>query len=163
MTAVFTWALANWKLILAALLALGCVYLGYSYADASWRAEVKQEALDRTGYQLKLANERAAKAEARQRAVEAIDTKRAKELADAESENARLRGLVDTGAVRLRVHGTCERPGNTPADSPGLGDGGTCELAAASRQAYFALRSGIARQRSQLLACQDIIRAERAP
>lgn len=161
MTAAITWALANWKILAIGALALGCVYLGYSYADASWRAEVKQEALDRVGYQLKLAHEREEKARAWQEHVAAIDALRLKELNDAKAENERLRGLVDTGAVRLRVHGVCERPGNETANHSGRSDEGTCELAPAARSAYFALRDGIIEQRANLIACQAILRTER--
>ena len=84
------------------------------------------------------------------------------ELRNAETENDRLRGLVDSGSVRLRVNATC-KPVNSDRLSgteptTGLGDGATAELNRDARQDYFALRSGIERVTQQLKACQDRLR-----
>ncbi len=76
------------------------------------------------------------------------------------------RAAVERGAVRLRVAAQCPpaagggETGLVPgAASAGLGAGAAAELEAAARPAYFALASGIAEQRQQLLACQQTLAA----
>lgn len=90
-----------------------------------------------------------------------IDATHTKEREAARAENDRLRADVERGAVRLRVAARCPSVLSAPGIGAGLGDGAAAELAADARPDYFALRAGIVGQRTQLMACQDALRAER--
>lgn len=136
--------------------------LGYAkgHADADRTAEV--EKLEKENATLDLAlgkeRERAAQSRALAAALAVIDRDRLKERAHAESEMDRLRADVDAGRVQLVIAADCDRAGTGEAGASGMDTGRTCELSAASRQDYFALRSGIARQRADLVSCLAMLR-----
>lgn len=138
---------------------LGGYWKGYADADKSAALVAKQEQIDRMGVWLKAANEARANADALAAETAATADKRLMELEHARSENSRLRDDVERSRVRLTVAGTCSGAVPLSRPDPGMDHGAACELDAAARQDYFALRDGIGRQRSQLLAAQDRIRA----
>ena len=76
-----------------------------------------------------------------------------------EKESA-LAAAVDTGRVRLRVQATCPSPKTANAS---VGNGASPELAATARPAYFALRSGMIKMRSDLDMCRASVRELTAP
>jgi prophage endopeptidase len=84
-----------------------------------------------------------------------LDIKYAKELADAKSENDRLRADVESGTKRLRVNATCKAP-NTSATSS-MDDATTAELTPDARQNYFSLREQLATSEKQILGLQEYI------
>jgi len=92
--------------------------------------------------------------------IAAIDAAHTEERSKADAEIARLRGSVDSGAVRLHVRTACPAAGMpAPAAGPGLDPGARAELAADARPDYFALRSGLTRVEGKLAACQQVARA----
>lgn len=72
-----------------------------------------------------------------------------------EKESA-LAAAVDAGRVRLHVNATCPRV--PEAADAGVGDGARPELAAAARQDYHALRSGLIEMRADLELCRAAVR-----
>lgn len=78
-------------------------------------------------------------------------------MKNAQTEIDALRSAVAAGSKRVYVKADC--PTNLPTDTqaPGMGNGAAPELTGAARQDYLSLRSGIAEQRAQLMACQDIL------
>ena len=95
-----------------------------------------------------------------QSAVSDIDSRQIK-IRELEHENSELRRTVDAGNKRLYVAAKCPPAMPSASDGSGLGDGGAAELNPESRQDYFDLRSGIEKQREQLIACQNILTVER--
>lgn len=138
---------------------LGGYWKGYADADKSAALIAKQEQIDRMGVWLKAANEARANADALAAETAASADKRMKELEHARNENARLRDDVERNRVRLTVNGTCSGAVPLGRPDPGMDHGGACELDAAARSAYFAIRDGIAKQYAQLIAAQDRIRS----
>ncbi len=86
-----------------------------------------------------------------------LDTQHTKELNRALTKNSDLQRAVAAGIERLRVHATCSA-GSGAAGTASLADGGTAELTADARSAYFTLRDELARSRQMILALQDYIR-----
>lgn len=93
---------------------------------------------------------------ARNKLAAELDIKYAKELADAKSENDRLRADVESGSKRLRVNATCKAP-NTSATSS-VDDDATTELTPDARQNYFSLREQLTTSEKQIRGLQDYIR-----
>lgn len=83
-----------------------------------------------------------------------------KALKEAQDENTRLRARDADRALRLRVAAACPTAaGPGAAVSAGVDSGTGAELDPTARQAYFALRDGIAVAQAQLSACQGELRA----
>ena len=93
--------------------------------------------------------------ETQRQTVAAIDIKQAKELADAKSENERLRAAVAAGNKRLQLNATCGK-GNTSATS-GSPDAESPRLTADAELNYWRLRDGIATLTSQVNGLQDYV------
>ena len=94
----------------------------------------------------------------RQRDVAALDAKYTGELADAKSENERLRADIATGKRKLQLSATCSKDDSTTASS--LGDGESPRLTADAELNYFRLRDGIATITKQVEYLQDYIRQQ---
>ncbi|HDL7449374.1 TPA: lysis protein [Yersinia enterocolitica] len=95
--------------------------------------------------------------EAQRQAVAAIDIKYTKELADAKSENERLRADIASGTKRLQLNATCSKPvpKNTgPASDP---DDVSARLTNAAERDYLSLRERIGIATSQISGLQDYI------
>lgn len=93
--------------------------------------------------------------ETQRQAVAAIDIKHTKELADAKSENERLRADIANGTKRLQLNATCGK-GNTSATS-GSPDAESPRLTADAELNYWRLRDGIATLTSQVNGLQDYV------
>lgn len=93
--------------------------------------------------------------ESQRQAVAAIDIKQAKELADAKSENERLRAAVAAGNKRLQLNATCGK-GNASTTS-GSPDAESPRLTADAELNYWRLRDGIATLTSQVNGLQDYV------
>lgn len=92
---------------------------------------------------------------ARNKLAAELDIKYAKELADAKSENDRLRADVESGTKRLRVNATCKAP-NTAATS-GVDDATSPRLNDAAQRDYLNLRERIGTATKQIAGLQDYI------
>lgn len=85
-----------------------------------------------------------------------IDHKHTKELADAKSENNRLRIDIATGVKRLQLQASCTHTSN-PTASPRVDDATQPRLNHTALQHYFHLREGIDTATQQINALQDYI------
>ncbi|EKN3739858.1 TPA: lysis protein [Yersinia enterocolitica] len=95
--------------------------------------------------------------EAQRQAVAAIDIKYTKELADAKSENERLRADIASGTKRLQLNATCSKPvpkTTGPASDP---DDASARLTNAAERDYLSLRERIGIATTQITGLQDYI------
>ena len=115
-----------------------------------YHGQYKQASAD-----LKLATETITDMQTRQRDVAALDAKYTKELADAKARNDSLRDAVDDGRKRLRI--AINKNATTPSS---VGDAGTAELSADSRQNYYHLREQLATSDKQIRYLQDYIKTQ---
>ena len=103
--------------------------------------------------QLKLANDTIDDMKVRQRDVAALDAKYTKELADANTENDRLRAKLAAGG-RVRVAGEC-KPQSSTAGS--VGDAGTVELSPVAGSNVLSIRAGIISDQAKVRYLQQYI------
>lgn len=89
--------------------------------------------------------------------VAAIDIKHTKELADAKSENERLRADIASGTKRLQLNATCPKPVSKTTGSASVDDVTSPELTPAARRDYIDLRERISIATSQISGLQDYI------
>ena len=113
---------------------------------------------DKVTEQLSLANDTIKDMQTRQRDVTALDAKYTKELADAQTENDRLRADVVAGKRRLQIAATCSKDETT--GSSGLADGSSPRLTADAELNYWRLRDGIAAVTKQLTGLQEYVRTQ---
>ncbi|HAS0773873.1 TPA: lysis protein [Enterobacter hormaechei] len=113
---------------------------------------------DKATEKLILANATIKDMQTRQRDVAALDAKYTKELADAQTENDRLRADVVAGKRRLQIAATCSRDETTGAS--GLVDGSSPRLTADAELNYWRLRDGIAAVTKQLTGLQEYVRTQ---
>ncbi|HDL7468075.1 TPA: lysis protein [Yersinia enterocolitica] len=95
--------------------------------------------------------------ETQSQAVAAIDIKHTKELADAKSENERLRADIANGIKRLQLNATCSKPvpkTTGPASDP---DDASARLTNAAERDYLSLRERIGIATTQIAGLQDYI------
>lgn len=112
--------------------------------DAEQSAKLKQATIDDM--------------QVRQRDNAALDAKYTGELADAKSENERLRADIAAGKRKLQLNATCSKSDSTTASS--LGDEASPRLTADAERNYFRLRDGIATITKQVSYLQDYIRQQ---
>lgn len=88
-----------------------------------------------------------------------IDVEYTEKINAIQKENDRLADCLRSGKCGLRLKGQQTATASTgTADSrPGVDNGSACELDAGARQHYLTLRTGIAKQREQLIAAQKIL------
>ena len=84
-----------------------------------------------------------------------LDIKYAKELADAKSENDRLRADVESGSKRLRVNATCPAPNASATSS--VDDATSPRLNDSAQRDYLNLRERIGTATKQIAGLQDYI------
>lgn len=134
---------------------------GADHVQGEWDKAVAKEQIDAAAIERRKAE-----------AIADIDRKHTAALKEKTDEIADLRARVAAGTARLRVaahcpvqpaapgagvdHGEADRPAAVP------GQPGDAYLDPAAEPAYFALKGGIAHQRAQLMACQEILAGERA-
>ncbi len=92
---------------------------------------------------------------ARNKLAAELDIKYAKELADAKSENDRLRADVESGTKRLRINATC-KAANTSATSS-MDDATSPRLNESAQRDYLNLRERIGTATKQIAGLQDYI------
>ncbi|WP_145498355.1 lysis protein [Yersinia ruckeri] len=94
--------------------------------------------------------------ETQRQTVAAIDIKHTKELADAKSENERLRADLATGAKRLHIAASCQKLPKATATSSSVNDASPRYDAEFERN-YLSLRERIGIATSQISGLQDYI------
>lgn len=95
--------------------------------------------------------------ETQRQAVAAIDIKHTKELADAKSENERLRADIASGTKRLQLNATCTKPVSKTTGPASIPDDASARLTNAAERDYISLRERIGIATSQINGLQAYI------
>ncbi|MHA3605013.1 lysis protein [Yersinia enterocolitica] len=95
--------------------------------------------------------------ETQRQAVAAIDIKYTKEVADAKSENDRLRADIASGTKRLQLNATCSKPVPKTTGPASVPDDASARLTNAAERDYLSLRERIGVATSQIKGLQDYI------
>ncbi|MHA3667856.1 lysis protein [Yersinia enterocolitica] len=95
--------------------------------------------------------------ETQRQAVAAIDIKYTKELADAKSENERLRADIANGTKRLQLNATCPKPVSKTTGPASVPDDASARLTNAAERDYLSLRERIGIATTQIAGLQDYI------
>lgn len=95
--------------------------------------------------------------ETQRQAVAAIDIKYTKELADAKSENERLRADIASGTKRLQLNATCTKPVSKTTGPASIPDDASARLTESAQRDYLSLRERIGIATSQINGLQDYI------
>lgn len=133
----------------------GAVLVGAGWAAWDWHGDARYG----DGYQQAISDTKAhADAEALASATRLAALEHAHaEIRRLENEKeSALAVAVNAGRVRLHVNADC--PGLPEAADPSMGQGARTELAAAARQDYYALRSGLIEARADLDLCRAAVR-----
>ncbi|HHR3209071.1 lysis protein [Yersinia enterocolitica] len=95
--------------------------------------------------------------EVQRQAVAAIDIKYTKELADAKSENDRLRADIASGTKRLQLNATCPKPVPRTTGPASVPDDASPRYDAEFERNYLSLRERIGIATSQISGLQAYI------
>ncbi|EPI5421574.1 lysis protein [Yersinia enterocolitica] len=95
--------------------------------------------------------------ETQRQAVAAIDIKHTKELADAKSENERLRADIANGTKRLQLNATCTKPVSKATGPASIPDDASARLTKPAQRDYLSLRERIGIATSQINGLQAYI------
>lgn len=95
--------------------------------------------------------------EVQRQAVAAIDIKHTKELADAKSENERLRADIASGTKRLQLNATCTKPVSKTTGTASVTDDASARLTESAQRDYISLRERIGIATSQIKGLQAYI------
>lgn len=95
--------------------------------------------------------------ETQRQAVAAIDIKYTKELADAKSENERLRADISNGTKRLQLNATCTKPVSKTTGPASVPDDASPQYDAEFERNYLSLRERIGIATSQINGLQAYI------
>ncbi|WP_412105162.1 lysis protein [Yersinia mollaretii] len=95
--------------------------------------------------------------ETQRQAVAAIDIKHTKELADAKSENERLRADIANGTKRLQLNATCTKPVSKTTGPASVTDDASPRYDAEFERNYLSLRERIGIATSQINGLQAYI------
>ena len=98
--------------------------------------------------------------ETQRQAVAAIDIKYTKELADAKSENERLRADIASGAKRLQLNATCTKPVSKTTGPASVPDDASARYDAEFERNYLSLRERIGIATTQIAGLQSYIRTQ---
>jgi prophage endopeptidase len=117
--------------------------LNRDVAELNKVAKLQQDALDQI--------------ETQRQAVAAIDIKYTKELADAKSENERLRADIASGTKRLQLNATCPKPVSKTTGPASMDDVTSARLAESAERDYIDLRERIGIATKQIEGLQAYI------
>lgn len=95
--------------------------------------------------------------ETQRQAVAAIDIKYTKELADAKSENERLRADIVSGTKRLQLNAICTKPVSKTTGPASVPDDASARLTESAERDYISLRERIGIATSQISGLQAYI------
>jgi prophage endopeptidase len=117
--------------------------LNRDVAELNKVAKLQQDALDQI--------------ETQRQAVAAIDIKYTKELADAKSENERLRADIASGTKRLQLNATCPKPVSKTTGPASVDDVASARLAESAERDYIDLRERISTTTTMIDGLQHYI------
>ncbi|OJB84513.1 endopeptidase [Yersinia ruckeri] len=92
--------------------------------------------------------------------VAAIDIKYTKELADAKSENERLRADIANGSKWLQLNASCTKPVSKTTGPASVPDDASARLTNAAERDYLSLRERIGIATTQIAGLQSYIRTQ---
>ena len=141
--------------LFVACLAGGLIYSANHYHD---KYETEKMRADKAVSLAQLRLDTINDMQVRQRDNAALDAKYTGELADAKSENEKLRADIATGKRKLHLNASCGTGEATGASS--VGDGEGPRLTTDAELNYFRLRDGIATIAKQVSYLQDYIRQQ---
>ncbi|HHH0321686.1 TPA: lysis protein [Yersinia enterocolitica] len=95
--------------------------------------------------------------ETQRQAVAAIDIKHTKELADAKSENERLRADIANGTKRLQLNAICTKPVSKTTGPASVPNDASPRLTESAQRDYISLRERIGIATSQINGLQAYI------
>ncbi|OVZ87167.1 lysis protein [Yersinia kristensenii] len=95
--------------------------------------------------------------EVQRQAVAVIDIKYTKELADAKSENERLRADIANGTKRLQLNATCPKPVSKTPGPASVPDDASARLTDTAERDYLSLRGRIGTTTKQITGLQEYI------
>lgn len=148
------------KSILTACALLASFAGGYWLADNGWQKKVSKERADTSTYIAQLSEQHRKKEHELAKNAEALDQKYTADLSAAERRIDELSADIAAGPKRVLVRAKCPSGSNEASTSGSVGDGGTAELDEGAKQSYLRLRSGIERQRIQIMYLQEYIRGQ---
>lgn len=148
------------KSIITASALLASFTFGYWLADNGWQKKVSKERSDTAEYIAQLSEQHRKKEHELAKNAEALDRKYTESLSAAERRIDDLSADIAAGPKRVFVSAKCPSAGAETSTSGSVGDGGTAELDEGAKQSYLRLRSGIERQRIQIMYLQEYIRGQ---
>ena len=149
------------KSILTACALLASFAGGYWLADNGWQKKASKERAEAATYIAQLSEQHRRKEHELAKNAEALDRKYTESLSAAERRIDDLSADLAAGPKRVLVRATCpENQESSIGTSGSVGDGGTAELAGATRQDYIRLVRGIAKQDAQIRYLQEYVKRQ---
>ena len=148
------------KSILTACALLASFAGGYWLADNGWQKKASKERADTATYIAQLSEQHRKKEHELAKNAEALDKKYTADLSAAERRIDELSDSLAAGPKRVFVRAKCPSGSTETSTSGSVGDGGAAELDEGAKQSYLRLRSGIERQRIQIMYLQEYIRGQ---
>ena len=148
------------KSILTACALLASFAGGYWLADNGWQRKASKERAEAATYIAQLSEQHRKKEHELAKNAEALDQKYTADLSAAERRIDELSDSLAAGPKRVFVRAKCPSGGTETGTTGSMGDGGTAELADATRQDYLRLVRGIAKQDAQIRYLQDYVRQQ---
>ena len=148
------------KSILTACALLASFAGGYWLADNGWQKKVGKERAEAATYIAQLSEQHRKKEHELAKNAEALDQKYTADLSAAERRIDDLSADIAAGPKRVFVRAKCPSGRPETSTSGSVGDGGTAELAGATRQDYLRLVRGIAKQDAQIRYLQEYVKQQ---
>ena len=148
------------KSILTACALLASFSGGYWLADNGWQKKASKERAETSAYIAQLSEQHRKKEHELAKNAEALDQKYTADLSAAERRIDELGADLAAGPKRVFVRAKCPGGSAEASSSGGVGDGGTAELAGATRQDYLRLVRGIAKQDAQVRYLQEYVKQQ---
>ena len=148
------------KSILTACALLASFAGGYWLADSGWQKKASKERAEAATYIAQLSEQHRKKEHELSKNAEALDKKYTSDLSAAERRIDDLSADIAAGPKRVFVSARCPSRSTETSTSGSVGDGGTAELAGATRQDYLRLVRGIAKQDAQIRYLQEYVKQQ---
>lgn len=148
------------KSILTACALLASFAGGYWLADNGWQKKASKERADNATHIAQLSEQHRKKEHELTKNAETLDQKYTADLSAAERRIDELSADIAAGPKRVFVRAKCPGGSAEASSSGGVGDGGSAELAGATRQYYLRLVRGIAKQDAQIRYLQEYVKQQ---
>lgn len=148
------------KSILTACTLLASFAGGYWCAETVWQNKVSKERADTSAYIAQLSEQHRKKEHELAKNAETLDQKYTADLSAAERLIDELSDSLAAGPKRVFVRAKCPSGSSETSTSGSVGNGGTAELADATRQDYLRLVRGIAKQDAQIRYLQEYVKQQ---